>query len=103
MLMGSGGGAISVDPAAIDAMATHVSGVAGSTSAGRGSLGGAADAAAGCQDPAAGAFSLLQSMLTGALGCLDDCATRLSSATSSGSLAYTGTDTAQMPMTIECL
>jgi hypothetical protein len=101
MLIGSGGGAISVDPAAVDAMAAGISSVAGSTSSVRGSLAGAADAAAGCQDPAQGAFSLLQSLLTGALGCLDDCAVRLSSATSSGSLAYTGTDTAQMPMTIE--
>jgi hypothetical protein len=101
MLIGAGGGAITVDAAAIEAMAAGISSVAGSTSSVRGSLSGAADAAAGCQDPAAGAFSLLQSLLTGALGCLDDCATRLSSATSSGSLAYTGTDTAQMPMTIE--
>jgi hypothetical protein len=100
MLIG-GGGVISVDSAEIDAMAAGISQVAGSTSSVRGSLSGAAHAAAGCQDPAAGAFSLLQSMLTGALGCLDDCASRLSSATSSGSLAYTGTDTAQMPMTIE--
>jgi hypothetical protein len=92
MLIGAGGGAITVDAAAIEAIAAAISGVAGSTSSVRGSLSGAADAAAGCQDPAAGAFSL---------GCLDDCATRLSSATSSGSLAYTGTDTAQMPMTIE--
>jgi hypothetical protein len=92
MLVGSGGGAISVDTAAIDAMATQISGVAGNTSSVRGSLAGAADAAAGCQDPAAGTFSLLQSMVTGALSCLDDCATRLSSATSSGSIAYSGTD-----------
>jgi len=101
MLIGSGGGTISVDSAAIDAMATQISGVASSTSSLRGSLTSAADAAAGCQDPAAGAFSLLQSMLTGALGCLDDCASRLSSATSSGSIAYSGTDATQIPMTIQ--
>jgi len=100
MLVGSGGGAISVDTAAIDAMATQISGVAGNTSSIRGSLAGAADAAAGCQDPAAGTFSLLQSMVTGALSCLDDCATRLSSATSSGSIAYSGTDATAMPGTI---
>lgn len=97
MLVGSGGGAISVDTAAIDAMATQISGVAGSTSSIRGGVGGAAGAASGCQDPAAGAFSLMQSMLVGALGCLDDCATRLSSATSSGSIAYSGTDATAMP------
>jgi len=101
MLIGSGGGAISVDTAAIDAMATQISGVAGNTSSTRGSLAGAADASAGCQDPAAGAFSLLHSMVVGALGCLDDCATKLSSATSSGSIAYLGTDATSMPMTIE--
>ncbi|HET9893582.1 MAG TPA: hypothetical protein VFQ44_01365 [Streptosporangiaceae bacterium] len=100
MLVGSGG-AISVDPGAIDALAAQISSVAGSTSSVRGSLSGAADAAAGCKDPAAGAFSLLQSLLTGAMACLDDCALRLSSATASGSLAYTGTDAGQMPMTIE--
>jgi hypothetical protein len=101
MLIGSGGGAISVDPAAIDAMATQISGVAGSTSSVRGGLAGAAGAAAGCQDPAAGAFALLQSMVTGALGCLDECATRLSAATSSGSIAYSGTDATSVQMTIE--
>jgi hypothetical protein len=101
MLIGPGGGAISVDPAAIEAMAAELSSVAGSTSSVRGSLSGSADAAAGCHDPAAGAFSFLQSLLTGALGCLDDCALRLSSATSSGSLAYTGTDAAAIPMTIQ--
>jgi hypothetical protein len=100
MLVGSGGGAISVDTAALDAMATQISGVAGSTSSIRGSLGGAAGAASGCQDPAAGAFALLQSMVVGALGCLDDCATRLSSATSSGSFAYSGTDATAVQGTI---
>ncbi len=100
-LVGAGGGAIMVDSAAIESMAAAISGVAASTSSVRGSLSGAADAAARCQDPAAGAFSLLQSLLTGALGCLDDCAVRLSGATTSGSLAYTGTDAVQMPMTIE--
>lgn len=102
MLIGpGGGGAITVDPAAIEAMAAALSSVATSTSSVRGNLSGAADAAAGCKDPAAGAFSLLQSLLTGAMGCLDDCATRLSSNTTSGSLAYTSTDASQMPMTID--
>ena len=100
MLVGSGGGAISVDTAAIDAMATQISGVAGSTSSTRGSLSGAAGAAAGCQDPAAGTFALMQSMVTGALACLDDCATRLSSATLSGSIAYSGTDATAVQGTI---
>ena len=101
MLIGGGGGAISVDTAAVDGMAAQISGVASSTSSVRGNLAGANGAAAGCQDPASGAFALLQSLITGALGCLDDCASTLSSATSSGSLAYTGTDAAQIPMTVE--
>jgi hypothetical protein len=101
MLIGGGGGSISVEPAAVDAMAARISGVASSTSGVRGSLSGAADAAAGCQDPASGSYSLLQSLLMGALGCLDDCSLVLSRATTSASGAYAGTDAAQMPMTVQ--
>jgi hypothetical protein len=98
MLVGAGGGSISVDAAALETMAGQIMRVATSTSSTRGSLAGAANAAAGCKDPAAGSFTLLQSLLTGALGCLDNCSTSLSRATSSGSAAYTTTDTTQMPM-----
>lgn len=96
-----GGGSISVDPSAVDAIAAQIGSVATSTSSVRGSMSGAAGAAAGCEDPAASEFALLQSLLTGALGCLDDCGLRLSSATKSGSLAYSGTDAVQMPMTVQ--
>ncbi|HEY1621449.1 MAG TPA: hypothetical protein VGG25_27745 [Streptosporangiaceae bacterium] len=101
MLIGGGGGPISVEPAAVEAMAARISGVASSTSGVRGSLSGAAGAAAGCQDPASGSYHLLQSLLVGALGCLDDCALQLGRATASASGAYAGTDAAQMPMTIQ--
>ena len=96
-----GGGAISVESAALEAMAAQVSSAAAGTSSARGSLSGAASAAAGCQEPAAGTFLLLQSLLAGALACLDECAASLSSATSSASGAYTVTDATQMPGTIE--
>jgi len=99
MLVGDGGGStISVDTAALQTMSGQIMRVSTSTSSTRGSLAGAADAAAGCQEPASGAFSLLQSLLSGALGCLDDCSASLSRATSSASAAYTTTDTTQMPM-----
>ncbi len=100
MLVGSGGGSISVESAALEAMAAQVSSVAAGTSSARGSLSGAASAASGCQEPAAGTFSLLQSLLAGALACLDECSVSLSNATTSASGAYTGTDATQMPGTI---
>ena len=102
MLPGGGGGAISVDAAALDTMASQVMSVASSTSSARGSLNGAAGAADGCQDPAAGAYTLLQSLLAGALSCLDDCAVSLSRATTSGASAYVTTDVTQMPMSLSC-
>jgi hypothetical protein len=102
MLMeAGGGGSISVDSAALETMSARISGVGGSTLSVRGSLTGAAGAADGCQDPAAGAFKLMQSMMTGALSCLDSCSTTLSRATCNASGAYVTTDVTQMPMTIE--
>jgi hypothetical protein len=99
MLVGDGGGStISVESAALETMAGQIMRVSTSTSSTRGSLGGAQGAAAGCPEPAAGAFTLLQSLLSGALGCLDECSTSLSRATSSASAAYTTTDTTQLPM-----
>jgi hypothetical protein len=100
MLAGSGGGSISVESAALESMAARLSGVAASTSSTRGSLSGAASAAAGCQDPAAGSFSLMQTLLAGAVACLDDCSATLSSATSSAAAAYTATDVTQMPLSL---
>jgi hypothetical protein len=101
MLVGSGGGSISVESAALETMGAKIAGVAGSTSSARGSLSGAASSAAGCQDPAAGSFSLLQALLEGALACLEDSAVSLSRATSSAAIAYTTTDVTQMPMSIQ--
>jgi uncharacterized protein YukE len=87
-----GDGSISVEPAALEAMAARASSVAGGTSATRGSFGGAASAAAGCEEPAAGSFSELQSLLSGALSCLEDCSSALGTAVSNGATAYVGTD-----------
>lgn len=100
MLVDGGGGSISVESAALDAMAARIAGVAGCTSSARGSLVGAASAAAGCQEPAGGSFSLLASLLAGALSCLDDCSVSLSRATSCAAAAYVSTDATQMPMSV---
>jgi uncharacterized protein YukE len=99
MLVGDGGGSISVEPAAIQAMAARVSAIAGSTSSVHGSVGSAAGAAAGCQDPAAAAFVRMQLTLVSALAALDDCSTMLSQAVANGAEAYVTTDDTQMPGT----
>ena len=91
-------GSISVEPAALEALASRAARVAGSTSSARGTFAGAASAAAGCAEPAAGSFSQLQSLLSGALACLDDCAGALSSAITSGADAYISTDATQLPV-----
>jgi hypothetical protein len=101
MLVGSGGGSISVESAALESMAGQIANVARATSSARGSFGGAAGSAGGCQDPAAGSFTMLQSLLSGALGMLDDCSALLSGNTASAAAAYAGTDAAQMPGVIE--
>lgn len=98
---GGGGGSISVDTSVLDTLASQVSGVTSSTSSTRGKVAGAASSAAGCQDPAAGSFARLQSLLAGALACLDECSISISKATSAASAAYVTTDTTQMPMTID--
>jgi hypothetical protein len=100
MLVGSGGGSISVESAALDTMAGQVARVASGTASARGGLAGAAGAADGCAQPAAGSYALLQSLLTGALACLDECAQSLSRATSGASAAYETTDVTQMPMSV---
>jgi hypothetical protein len=97
---GGGGGSISVDPSALDTLAAQISGVTSGTSSTRGQVAGAASAAAGCQDPAAGSFARLQSLLAGALTCLDECSVSISKATSAAAAAYVTTDTTQIPMTI---
>jgi uncharacterized protein YukE len=97
MLAGAGGGSISVEPAAIQAMAARVSVIAGSTSSVHGSVGSAADAAAGCKDPAAAAFARMQLTVLSALAALDDCSTMLSQAVANGAQAYVTTDDTQMP------
>jgi hypothetical protein len=92
MLVGSGGGTISVETAALDALSAQIANVASNTSSTRGGLGGAAGSAAGCQDPAGGSFQRLQSLLTGALACLEGCSTALNRATTSAAIAYETTD-----------
>lgn len=101
MLAGSGGGSISVESAALESMAGQIANVAGGTSSARGSFSGAGSSADGCQDPAAGSFSMLQALLSGALGMLADCSQLLSGNTASAAAAYAGTDAAQMPGSIE--
>jgi hypothetical protein len=98
---GGGGGSTPMESAALDTMAAQILGVASGTSSARGSLAGAASAADGCSEPAAGSFSLLQSLLAGALACLDDCSVSLSRATSSAAVAYSTTDATQLPMSIQ--
>ena len=100
MLAGSGGGSISVESAALDTMAGQIARVAVGTGSTRGSVSGAAGAADGCENPAAGSYALLQSLLTGALACLDEAAQSLSRATSGASVAYQTTDVTQMPMSV---
>lgn len=92
MLVGSGGGTISVETAALDALSSQIASVVSGTSSTRGGLDGAAGAAAGCQDPAGSSFQHLQSMLTGALACLESCSTALNRATTSAAIAYETTD-----------
>jgi len=91
-----GGGSIYVEPASLDALSARISGVAGSTSSARGGLSRATDAAAGCAEPAAGSFARLQTLLGGALQCLDDCSVALARAVSSAAAAYVTTDVTQM-------
>lgn len=92
-----GDGSISVEPAVLEVLAARAADVARSTSSARGSLAAAASAAAGCEEPAAGSFSQLQSLLSGALSCLNDCSGALSRAISGGAAAYVGTDVSQLP------
>lgn len=92
MLVGSGGGTISVEAAALDALSGRIAAVTSGTSSARGGMAGAAGAAAGCQSPAAGSFERLQSLLTGALACLEGCGTALNRATTSAAVAYETTD-----------
>jgi uncharacterized protein YukE len=97
MLPGGGGGStISVETAALDTMAGQISRIAGDTSSARGGLGHAAGAAAGCQEPAADTFTRLQTLLSGAMQCLDDCSLALARAVSQASAAYVTTDATQM-------
>ena len=102
MLIGSGGGAISVEPAAIQAMAARVTSIAASTSSVHGSVSGADGAAAGCQDPAAAAFVRMQLTVVSALAALGDCSTMLSQAVANGAEAYVATDDTQMPAQLSC-
>jgi uncharacterized protein YukE len=97
MIVGSGGGSISVEPAAVRAMAARVSSIAVSTSSVHGSVSGSAGAAAGCQDPAAAGFARMQSVVVAALAALGDCSTMLSQAVANGVEAYVATDDSQMP------
>jgi hypothetical protein len=97
MLIAGGGGSISVEPAAIEAMAARVSSIAASTSSVHGSVSAAAGAAAGCQDPAAAAFVRMQFTVISALAALGDCSTMLSQAVASGAGAYVVTDNTAMP------
>lgn len=92
MLVGSGGGTISVETAALDALSAQIANVACGTSGTRGGLAGAAGAAVGCQDPAGSSFHRLQSLLTGALACLEGCCGALNRATTSAAVAYETTD-----------
>jgi uncharacterized protein YukE len=97
MLVGSGGGSISVEPAAVRAMAARVSSIAASTSSVYGSVSGAGGAAAGCQDPAAASFVRMQNTVISALAALGDCSTMLGQAVANGVEAYVTTDDTQMP------
>jgi uncharacterized protein YukE len=99
MLVDSGGSSISVEPAAVRAIAARVSSIAASTSSVHGSVSGSAGAAGGCQDPAAAAFARMQTVVVRALAALDDCSTMLSQAVANGVEAYVTTDDTQMPAT----
>jgi uncharacterized protein YukE len=102
MLIGSGGGSISVEPAAVRAMAARVNSIAASTSSVHGSVSGTAGAAAGCQDPAAASFARMQSVVVSALAALGDCSTMLGQAVANGVEAYVTTDDSAMPATLSC-
>jgi uncharacterized protein YukE len=97
MLIASGGGSISVEPAAVQAMAARVSSIAASTSSVHGSVSAAASSAAGCQDPAAAAYARMQLTVASALAALGDCSTVLSQAVANGVQAYVVTDDSSMP------
>jgi hypothetical protein len=99
MLIASGGGSISVEPAAVRAMAARVSSIAASTSSVHGSVFAAAGAAAGCQDPAAAAFARMQLTVVSALAALGDSSTVLGQAVANGVEAYIVTDDSSMPAT----
>jgi hypothetical protein len=101
MLVGSGGGFISVDSAALETMAGQIRSVGGATSSARGSFSGASSAAEACPAPAGGSFAMIQSLLSGALALLADSSVLLSQNTTSAAMAYAGTDAAQMPGSIE--
>jgi uncharacterized protein YukE len=90
------GGSILVDPASLEALSARLSGVAGSTSSAHGELARAADAAAGCQEPAGEAYARMQTLLSGAMQCLDDCSLALARAVSGAAAAYVTTDNTQM-------
>lgn len=92
-----GDGSISVDPAVLEALAAGASRVAGATSATRGHFAAATSAAAGCDEPAAGSFAVLQSLISGAMSCLDDCAVALGRAVGNAAGAYVCTDENQIP------
>jgi uncharacterized protein YukE len=102
MLIAGGGGSISVEPAAVQAMAARVSSIAASTSSVHGSVSAAAGAAAGCQDPAGAAYARMQLTVISALAALGDCSTMLSQAVANGAEAYVTTDDSQMPAQLSC-
>ena len=96
MQASTGGGSISVEPASLDALSARISGVAGSTASAHGGIGRTASAAAGCQEPAASSFMRLQTLLSGAMQCLDGCSLALARAVSQAAAAYAATDATQM-------
>jgi uncharacterized protein YukE len=93
----SGGGSISVDPAALETMAGRISGVAAGTVSVRGSAAASGSAADGCPGPAASSFARMHSTLDGNVARLAECASALGRALSAGAAAYVITDTTQMP------
>jgi hypothetical protein len=96
MLSSGGGGPISVEPAALEAMAARIASIAAGAASVRGSNAVSVSAAAGCPGPAAGSFGRMHSTLDGALAGLEVCASALSRALSSGAAAYVITDATQM-------
>lgn len=92
----SGGGSISVEPASLDALSARIASVARGTSSARGGLARAAGAAAGCTEPADSSYVRLQTLLSGAMECLDLCSQALAKAVSQAASAYVTTDVTQM-------